>query len=151
MTKRQVKMICAGSRTAASYTQLRQRVLDRLKELGPDEELVIITGRASKGTDDMAYHLARWDLNLPYEEFFADWDNPELGKAAGMVRNHQMGDVANELTAFWDGTSRGTKDMIAYMKKLGKYVWMMILEPNTNLVGRSEILTAPDAPPVRRP
>jgi len=31
-----------------------------------------------------------------------------------------MGDIADSLIAFWDGKSPGTKDMIEYMKKLGK-------------------------------
>ena len=32
-----------------------------------------------------------------------------------------MGDYADYLVAFWDGKSRGTKDMINYMKGLGKH------------------------------
>ena len=32
-----------------------------------------------------------------------------------------MGDYADYLLAFWDGASKGTKDMIDYMKKIGKH------------------------------
>ena len=32
-----------------------------------------------------------------------------------------MGDYADFLVAFWDGKSKGTKDMIDYMQKLGKH------------------------------
>ena len=55
--------------------------------------------------------------------FYANWDLH--GIAAGPIRNHEMGDYAKAgpdgggLIAFWDGASRGTKDMIEYAKKIG--------------------------------
>lgn len=39
-----------------------------------------------------------------------------------MDRNHAMGNTATHLIAFWDNKSRGTKDMVNYMTKLGKPV-----------------------------
>ena len=42
-------------------------------------------------------------------------------KAAGPIRNRQMAEYADYLIAFWDGESRGTRNMIETMKKLGKH------------------------------
>ncbi len=46
------------------------------------------------------------------DPFPADWDTH--GKAAGMIRNRQMlvEGKAQGLIAFWDGESRGTRNMI---------------------------------------
>ena len=38
-----------------------------------------------------------------------------------------MGDFADILLAIWDGKSRGTKQMIDYMKSLGKPVHVVIV------------------------
>ena len=40
----------------------------------------------------------------------ADWQ--KYGKRAGPIRNKEMADYADTLIAFWDGQSRGTKNMI---------------------------------------
>ena len=42
----------------------------------------------------------------------------EYNALAGTNRNHAMGDYADGLIAFWNGTSTGTKDMIDYANKL---------------------------------
>ena len=47
--------------------------------------------------------------------FPADWDR--FGKAAGYMRNEQMAKNADALVAFWDGTSKGTKNMIQLAKR----------------------------------
>lgn len=50
-------------------------------------------------------------------EFPADWN--AHGKAAGPIRNQQMAQEADVLIAFWDGKSRGTKDMIEKATRAG--------------------------------
>lgn len=62
---------------------------------------------------------------VPLKKFPADWD--KLGKAAGPIRNLEMARYADVLVAVWDGSSRGTRNMIATMKKLGKPVFEFIL------------------------
>lgn len=49
-----------------------------------------------------------------------DWK--KYGKRAGMVRNAEMAEIADELVAIWDGESRGTAAMIGMMKRRGKPV-----------------------------
>lgn len=69
---------------------------------------VVVSGVA-KGADSLALEYAR-KRGLAVEEFPADWQGQ--GKAAGVIRNQAMAWKADVLIAFWDGKSRGTKDMI---------------------------------------
>lgn len=41
----------------------------------------------------------------------------QYGKAGGPIRNRQMAEYATNLIAFWDGKSRGTKNMIDTAKE----------------------------------
>lgn len=82
------------------------------------QDIVIISGMA-RGADIMAWQFAQRE-GLKCWEFVADWDTHK--KAAGIIRNKEMSEVADGLLAFWDGQSRGTKHMIDTMKKLNKPV-----------------------------
>ena len=108
-----VRVIVAGSRGFQNYP-LMCKELDKIK--GRIE--CIVSGDAA-GADTYGCMYAR-DNNIPIRHCPADWQ--KYGAAAGYVRNKQMGDYADELIAFWDGVSPGTKDMIDYMNKLGKKV-----------------------------
>ena len=107
------KVIVAGSRSFQNYP-LMCKELDKIK----DRIECIVSGDAA-GADTYGCMYAR-DNNIPIRHCPADWQ--KYGAAAGYVRNKQMGDYGDELVAFWDGTSPGTKDMIDYMGKLGKKV-----------------------------
>ena len=109
------KLIIAGGRDFDNAPSLEQHVLE-LAEM--DKAISIVSGMA-KGADMLGYQFAlRW--NVKVYQFPADW--ALHGKAAGMIRNKQMGDFADGLLAFWDGKSRGTKHMIEYMHGLHKPV-----------------------------
>ena len=43
-------------------------------------------------------------------------------RSAGPIRNKQMAEYADTLFAFWDGKSRGTKNMIDLAKKKNLHV-----------------------------
>lgn len=76
----------------------------------------VVCGMA-RGADLLGHKYG--DLHgIPITEFPADWKTH--GKAAGYIRNKQMGDYADVLLAFWDGKSKGTKSMIDYMDSLEK-------------------------------
>ena len=107
------KIIVAGSRTFNNFPLLKEVLDKRVNEIKE-----VVSGRA-KGADTFG---ETWALknNIPIKPFAAQWE--KFGAAAGYVRNHDMGDYADELIAFWDGNSSGTKDMIEYMEKLKKPV-----------------------------
>ena len=49
--------------------------------------------------------------------FPANW--AEFGKGAGLIRNKKMAKYADALIAFWDGKSKGTKNMIQQAEEFG--------------------------------
>ena len=85
------------------------------------ESIEIISGGCT-GADALAEIYAKeWDI--PLKVFPADWE--KYGKSAGPIRNEQMAKYATSngdhafLIAFWDGKSRGTKNMIDMAFKYG--------------------------------
>jgi hypothetical protein len=85
----------------------------------PGVKIAWISGRASEGPDDMVYHFAKWDVPGTLIEMPADWNE---GKAAGFIRNAEMGDRGDELILVWDGRSNGSKHMRDVMRALGKTI-----------------------------
>ena len=60
---------------------------------------------------------------VPVERYPADWET--YGKSAGPRRNREMAERADAALVFWDGKSRGTKNMIDEMKRRGKPVFVV--------------------------
>lgn len=106
-----MKVIIAGSRGFNNY-DLLAKTLDEMKVSITE----VVCGNA-KGPDTYGKIWAN-SRGIPVKMFYPDWR--QYGKAAGMIRNHEMGDYGDYLIAFWDGESHGTKDMIDYMSKLKK-------------------------------
>lgn len=69
---------------------------------------IVITGGAP-GIDTVAEKAAR-ARGMTVRVYLADWRT--WGKRAGPIRNGEMAHAADAVTAFWDGYSRGTRDMI---------------------------------------
>ena len=90
-------------------------ILKGYKEQGYD--ITIVSG-AAIGTDKMGEQYAK-NRGLNLHVIPAEWF--KLGRRAGIVRNGLMAEYAAEkeplLVAFWNGTSRGTKNMIDQAKK----------------------------------
>jgi hypothetical protein len=68
----------------------------------------VVSGGA-RGVDEWAEAEAR-DQGLEVVVFEADWKT--LGRKAGPLRNQDIIAHADQLTAFWDGKSRGTLNTI---------------------------------------
>ena len=97
--------IVAGGRDYADGERVE---LEINKILGVDGDHTLVCGMAA-GADSLGIRVARkhgWRI----EKFPADWSTH--GKAAGPIRNEEMAHRGDILLAFWDGSSRGTKDMI---------------------------------------
>ena len=106
-----MKVIIAGSRSFCDYASL-SAVMKDIKNISE-----VVCGCAP-GTDELGKKWAN-EHNIKVTFFPAEWNI--YGKAAGTIRNHKMGDYADYLVAFWDGKSKGTKDMIDYMKRINKH------------------------------
>ena len=93
-----------------------------------------ISGVAWRGPDRMIIDWAS-ENNVPCFEFEADWD--QFGKAAGHIRNGVMRKHLTHLLVFWDGESRGTKEMIENTMKLeNAHVFVVFVEPDRDWIER---------------
>lgn len=116
--KAQYKVIIAGGRTFSDYDLVEKSCNYYLQNKLNNCEVIVVSGHAS-GADSLGERYAQ-ERGLECELHPADWH--AHGRAAGPIRNAQMADVANALIAFWDGKSRGTKNMIDTATKRGLQV-----------------------------
>lgn len=106
-----MKVIIAGGRDFDDYDTL-SKVCDYM--LQNQSEVEIVSG-AANGADNLGEQYAH-ERGYQNKAFPADWNT--YGKAAaGPIRNEQMAQYADALIAFWDGQSRGTKNMISLAKQ----------------------------------
>lgn len=111
-----MKIAVIGSRTL--------NITDLGKYL-PQETTEIVSGGA-KGIDTCARAYAQKN-SLKLTEFLPEYDR--YGRGAPLKRNLQIIDYADEVIAFWDGTSRGTKYVIESCKQKNVKVTVYILRP----------------------
>lgn len=102
-----MRIIIAGGRNYSDFINLR-KVCDEIIELNGIENPEIVSGTA-KGADKMGEFYAK-QKGFDIKEFPANWD--KYGKSAGHIRNKQMAEYADMLILFWDGVSRGSKNML---------------------------------------
>jgi hypothetical protein len=112
-----MKTIIAGSRGFNNYAILENAMSQCL---WPITEVVSGCARGADTLGERWAHAKR----IPVKLFPADWDRD--GNRAGYIRNAQMARYAEALIAFWDGKSRGTRDMIETAKAKG---WRVMVVP----------------------
>ena len=115
-----MKTIIAGSRDFKDYNLLKSQ-LDYYR-MHTNDITEVVSGCA-RGADTLGEFYAN-EQSIPVKQFPADWDNHK--RAAGPIRNRQMAEYADCLIAVWDGSSRGTKNMIDEMNKLKKPVFVIM-------------------------
>lgn len=98
-----MRVIIAGSRHITDPT-----LVDRAVAESGFNVTVVLCGEA-RGVDSLgrAWATAR---NIPVESYPADWS--QFGHAAGPRRNRQMAANADALILVWDGSSRGSGNML---------------------------------------
>lgn len=131
-----MKTIIAGTRNA-SFSQVMEG-LSKAQEL--DSRFNSISQVICGGAQGADSHGATWadELAIPVRYFRADWKTH--GKAAGPIRNREMAQNAEALIAIWDGTSKGTHNMIKESKRAGLliFVYRTDTEKATLYNGREE-------------
>ncbi len=90
----------------------------------PTETTEIVSGGA-RGVDTSARIYAR-EKGLPITEFLPDYN--QYGKIAPLMRNLEIIDYADEVYAFWDGVSRGTKFVIENCRRKKKKVHIFMIK-----------------------
>ena len=95
----------------------------KLEEYIPEGVTEIVSGGA-KGTDSCAKSYAT-EKKIGYREFLPKYGR--YGRAALIIRNKEIVDYADEVLAFRDGKSKGTKSVISYCKDTGKNFTVIML------------------------
>jgi len=129
-----MKVIVAGGRDFNDEEFMAEKLREVYESGVVTSEPELVCGMA-KGADSVAKDIFIKE-GLKVHERPANWQDMsepcvvgtnyfgKYNKLAGMKRNHAMGDEAEILIAYHDGRSKGTADMIKYMKSLGKTVYV---------------------------
>ncbi len=102
-----MKLLIAGSRSITDFD---------LAPYIPEDVTEIISGGAD-GIDTLAEKYAdehRISKHIILPEY------SKYGKAAPILRNRVMVDLADAILVIWDGKSRGTRSTVNYAKEKGK-------------------------------
>lgn len=111
-----MKLLIAGTRTFTDYMLLKESVCNYIRHINPIDITMIISGGAN-GADRLG-ELFAFKNKIPLKIFNADWKTH--GKSAGPIRNALMAEYCDNAIIFWDGESKGTKNMIDNMNKVNK-------------------------------
>lgn len=115
----ETRVIVCGGRTFSDM-ELCYRTLDQV--LADRTNIVIVSGHA-RGADSFGEEYAQ-EHGLRTCIFKPDWKR--YGRAAGPIRNREMLTYALDgkalIVAFWDGNSKGTRDMIRKGRDAGAEV-----------------------------
>lgn len=102
----------------------RNLVVNNIGAYLPKDVTEIVSGGA-KGIDTCARIYAIKN-NIKLTEFLPNYN--EFGKRAPLIRNLEIIDYADEVIAFWDGESHGTKFVIDNCKNRNKRVKILVLK-----------------------
>ena len=102
----------------------RNLVVNNIGDYLPKGVTEIVSGGA-KGIDTCARIYAIKN-NIKLTEFLPNYN--EFGKRAPLIRNLEIIDYADEVIAFWDGESHGTKFVIDNCKNRNKMVKILVLK-----------------------
>ncbi|MFA7615082.1 MAG: DUF2493 domain-containing protein [Weeksellaceae bacterium] len=104
-----------GSRNFKDYEFMKSVIETYIEEISL-EQIIIVSGGA-KGADALAEKFAS-KKGYGTLIFLPEWE--KYGRGACSVRNTQIIEKADVVFAFWDGTSRGTKDSTDKAKRMNK-------------------------------
>ena len=116
-----MKVIIAGSRNFINYHKLKKECNQFFQD---HKKIEIVSGCHYKGADKLGIQFAN-EKGFNIVRFPAAWYT--YGKAAGPIRNKEMAIYAVALIAFWDGRSRGTKNMMQLAKQKGLRVKVVLV------------------------
>ncbi len=87
----------------------------------------ILSGGA-RGVDRSAAEYAKKN-EIKLTEILPEY--ARFGRAAPIIRNKKIVELADKLIVFWDGCSKGTLSVILYAKKLNKPLEVIICSKET--------------------
>jgi hypothetical protein len=113
----QIKLAVVGSRSFADK-ELLFEILDRNRH-----RIQLIVSGGARGADALAQEWAQ-ARTVPCQVFHPKWqdEHGRFDRSAGFKRNVDVIKNADEVLAFWDGQSPGTKHAIELARKQNKAV-----------------------------
>jgi len=121
------KLIVAGGRSFVNADLMWETVIALANGPYALKDVSIVSGMAP-GADRMAAEFAKMNHVVLYP-MPANWKH--YGRSAGMRRNADMAAFADGALVFWNGTSKGSRNMIETMRKLGKPVHVVMYDEPT--------------------
>ena len=115
-----MRTIIAGSRCICNF-----KILSDFMRNTPWPVTTVISGGAT-GVDALGEIWAD-QQKIPLEIVPADWK--KSGRSAGPIRNSVMAKNADALVAIWDGSSKGTANMIKQALDNNLKLYIITLEP----------------------
>lgn len=110
-----MKLAVVGSRDFNDYAWLEQC----LSSVVRDENIEAVVSGGARGADALAERFAEAH-DIPLIVVPADWK--KFGRSAGPRRNTEIVRLADVVVAFWDGSSRGTRDTLTQARQFGRRV-----------------------------
>lgn len=140
-----MKLVVAGSRSIKDYQILREAVILSGLWQKYGKKIVVVSGEAP-GVDTLGEEFAS-KAGCKVVKKPADWDNiatmgavVKVNKAgkkynalAGMWRNDEMAEEADEALIVWDGKSPGSLNMLHNMLQREKPVYLYALKISVDL------------------
>lgn len=120
----------AGTRDYSDYEYFDRAMCQYMRDVIGNRTVIFISGMAKTGADNMILDWAN-ARGYPVVPKPANWKRfKELGKVkiAGMVRNNEMAKLGSHLVVFYDGVSRGTKNMLDCAKKRGLEIHIHLVD-----------------------
>lgn len=114
------KVIIAGGRDYNDY----HKISDTCDKILTYDQIQIVSGKCS-GVDYLGEKYAI-ENGYSIKEFPANWN--KYKKAAGPIRNKEMAEYADILIAFYNGKSKGTKNMITLAKKNNLEIYIILVD-----------------------
>lgn len=114
-----MKLLIAGSRSITSFD---------LSPYIPADADLIITGGA-KGVDTLAEAWAA-ERGIPTLTVKPRYE--KYGRAAPILRDEEMVDMADAVLVIWDGVSRGSRHTADYARKRGKPLTVVTVGPKSD-------------------
>ncbi len=115
-------IVIGGCRNFKNYDFFK-KTLDCYLQAEKKNPITILSGHCS-GVDQMAERYAK-EKGIKLMLFPAEWN--KYGRAAGPIRNEEVVKLADTVIAFWDGQSKGTKNLISLAKQYNKILNIIYL------------------------
>lgn len=116
-----MKLIIAGSRHIFIPVEELSEIIK--EKIGDFSQISQVVSGMAAGMDRSGTYFAIF-YGIPVKPFPANWS--KFGGSAGPRRNLDMAEYADALLLIWDGKSKGSANMKARMKGMGKPIFEII-------------------------